>query len=147
MTFQITRRQMLCALAGAALVPIGKAPAAAKDAIKLRELYNKDLSFSDLAQNLEGEKIAIEGFMAPPLKAESRFFVLTRRPMAVCPFCESESDWPSDIVAVYTDETISVVPFNWPIVVTGNLSLGTYSDPEFGFVSRIRLVNAKYERA
>ena len=50
------------------------------------------------------------GFMAPPLKAESKFLVLTRMPMGVCPFCELAADWPSDIVVVYTEELISVVP-------------------------------------
>ena len=42
--------------------------------IKLRDLYNKDLSFSDLALQLEGQRIAVTGFMAPPLKIESKFF-------------------------------------------------------------------------
>lgn len=138
------RRTFLIGLLGAATIP---GFARADSLIKLRDLYNKDLSFSDLAQSLAGERIAVEGFMAPPLKAESRFFVLTRRPMATCPFCESEADWPSDIVAVYTDDIISVVPFNWPIVVTGDLSLGTYKDEELGFVSRVRLIAAEYERA
>ena len=39
----------------------------------------------ELATALEGKRIRVEGYMAPPLKAESTFFVLTKRPMAVCP--------------------------------------------------------------
>ena len=84
--------------------------------------------------------------MAPPLKAEATFFVLTRMPMSVCPFCESEADWPSDIVVVYTDEPISVVPFNFPIRVSGRLELGVYKDEAMGFVSRVRLVDADFRR-
>ena len=84
------------------------------------------------------------GFMAPPLKAEATFFVLTRMPMAVCPFCETEADWPSDIVVVYTEEPISVVPFNFPIRVSGRLELGVYKDEAMGFVSRVRLVDADF---
>ncbi len=120
-------------------------PSWAADApILLRDLYNKDQSFSDLALSLEGQRITVDGFMAPPLKAESKFFVLTRRPMTVCPFCESEAEWPNDILAVYTKRRIKVVPFNVKIEVVGVLELGTKTDPETGFVSRVRLVDSKY---
>ena len=84
--------------------------------------------------------------MAPPLRADSNFFVLTRRPMAVCPFCSSAMDWPTDIVAIHTKRLVKVIAFNIPIAVTGVLELGTYKDPEFGFVSRVRLADASYER-
>ena len=62
--------------------------------------------------------------MAPPLKAEATFFVLTSMPMAICPFCETEAQWPDDIVLVLTDEPISAVPFNRPIRVSGTLETG-----------------------
>ena len=115
--------------------------------ILLRELYEKDLSFSALALSLEGERVTIEGFMAPPLKAESTFVVLTNRPLAVCPFCESEAEWPDDILAVLTRRVVDVIPFNVRIAVEGRLSLGTQTDPESGFVSRVRLEEAEVERA
>ena len=67
-------------------------------------------------------------------------------PMSVCPFCESEADWPSDIVVVYTDDAISVVPFNSPIRVSGRLELGAYKDEAMGFVSRVRLVGADFRK-
>lgn len=114
--------------------------------VLLRDLYNKDLSFSPLAQELEGRRINLQGFMAPPLRAESSFFVLTRRPMAVCPFCSDDADWPDDIVAIYTKRIVEVIAFNIPISVLGVLELGTYKDPELGFVSRVRLTDATYER-
>ncbi|WP_422075772.1 hypothetical protein [Tranquillimonas rosea] len=118
--------------------------AAAAETIKLRELYTKMEEFSDLAQALAGQRVTVEGFMAPPLKAESSFFVLTQRPMATCPFCESETEWPSDILAVYTKRVIDPTPFNVGIDTTGVLELGTYTDPETGFVSRVRLTDATY---
>ncbi|SDL66626.1 hypothetical protein [Aliiruegeria lutimaris] len=113
--------------------------------IKLRDLYNKDLSFSELAISLEGKRIFVDGFMAPPLKAESDFFVLTKKPMAVCPFCESSADWPDDILAIYTKRTVKVTPFNVKILVHGVLELGDMTDPDTGFVSRVRIVDAKYK--
>ena len=39
--------------------------------------------------------------MAPPLKAEAAFFVLTREPVARRPFCQSDADWPDNILVVY----------------------------------------------
>ncbi|MBJ3776260.1 hypothetical protein [Acuticoccus mangrovi] len=122
-------------------------PAAAADTVRMRDLYNKDLSFSDYAEAHAGERIAVAGFMAPPLKAEATFFVLTKRPLAVCPFCESEAEWPDDILAIYTKRAIVVVPFNVRIVTRGMLELGTFRDPETGFLSRVRLADASYDRA
>ncbi|WP_048648984.1 hypothetical protein [Nitratireductor soli] len=114
--------------------------------VRLRELYNKDLSFSDLAHSLADRRITVSGFMAPPLKAESTFFVLTNRPMTVCPFCETEAEWPDDILAIYTKRTLDVMPFNVRLVTRGTLELGAFKDAETGFVSRVRLREAVYER-
>lgn len=119
----------------------------AATSIRLRELYNKDMSFSDYALAHENEAVTVSGFMAPPLKADTTFFVLTNRPLAVCPFCETEAEWPADILAVYTKRIFDVVPFNVGIEVSGQLELGTYTDPEFGFLSRVRIQNAEIRRA
>lgn len=145
---QLVSRRLFIA-AGAALVwpRIGQAVTAGTGPILMRDLYNKDLSFSDLALGLKGQRIDVTGFMAPPLKAEMRFFVLTKRPMATCPFCETSADWPDDILAIYTKRVVNVVPFNVPLVVTGVLDLGTFTDDETGFVSRVRLADARYDRA
>ena len=67
--------------------------------------------------------------------------------MAVCPFCDSEMNWPNDIVLVRLRDRQDWVDFNQPIVVTGTLSLGTEIDEETGFVSRVRLVDAAFELA
>jgi hypothetical protein len=139
----MNRRTLLAAAAFGIMSP----RAMADDVVNMRDLYEKDLSFSGYALQRQGQRIAASGFMAPPLKAESTFFVLTRRPMAVCPFCETEADWPDDILAVYTKRTVEVLPFNVSIVVRGVLELGAYTDPELGFVSRVRLTDASYERA
>ncbi len=144
----MNRRSFLRVLmVGAASLVPPTAYAVATDApLKMRALYNKDLSFSTRAQSLKNSRIRISGFMAPPLKAESTFFVLTKMPMAVCPFCETEAEWPDDILAIYTKRINKIVPFNVPIIVNGVLKLGTHKDPETGFVSRVRLVDSSYER-
>ena len=92
-------------------------------------------------------RCVIQGFMAPPLKAGRAFFVLTKLPMAVCPFCDSELDWPTDIVLVRLRRSQDWVDFNQPIMVPVRSALGTEIDQETGFVSRVRLVDAAYELA
>ncbi|WP_319529982.1 twin-arginine translocation signal domain-containing protein [uncultured Cohaesibacter sp.] len=136
----------LAAASGVFGLPAATPAKAAAPEIKLRDLYNKDMSFSDFANAHADKIILVNGFMAPPLKAESKFFVLTKMPMAVCPFCEPETDWPDDILAVYARRIVDVIPFNRKIVVEGRLRLGGYSDPETGFYSMVRLEDAKYER-
>lgn len=139
------RRTFLAALPALLLARPSQAADGAR--IKLRDLYNKDLSFSDTALSGEGTRVTIEGFMAPPLKANSVFFVLTKMPMAVCPFCEPGMPWPDDILAVYAKRVVDVIPFNVPITVTGILELGDAVDPELGFYSKVRLVDATFARA
>lgn len=141
------RRTLLIALPMAVFARSVPALAAEGDPWKLRDLYNKDLSFSDLALSGKGTRVTIAGFMAPPLKAESVFFVLTKMPMSVCPFCEPGMPWPDDILAVYAKRVVDVIPFNVPITVDGVLELGDAVDPELGFYSKVRLVDATYQRA
>ena len=140
----VTRRRLLtAALATPFLAP---ALRAADAPLKLRDLYVKGGDFSELAHELEGQRITLEGFMAPPLKAEAAFFVLTKMPMATCPFCEPGIEWPDNILPVYTRRTVEVIPFNVPMLARGRLEMGEFTDPETGFWSIIRLGDATYER-
>lgn len=145
----MNRRGFFATASGAVLAApfIATEGFAAEPQVRLRELYNNDMSFTPFAIQNEGVRVAIEGFMAPPLKADSNFYVLTNTPMAVCPFCSSEVEWPNNILAVYAQRVVNVIPFNVKIVTRGTLSLGTYTDPELGFVSRVRLLDAVQERA
>ena len=137
-------RRHLIALTATGLLAAPTLLRAADAPVKLRDLYNKNLSFSDLALSREGGMVTVAGFMAPPLKAEADFFVLTKMPMATCPFCESAAQWPDDILAVYTQRTVRPTPFNVAIETRGVLELGTQRDDATGFVSRVRLVDAVY---
>lgn len=140
---RLTRRSLVTGLGALGLIPSLAQRATAEDMLKLRELYDANQDFSALAQELEGATVTVEGFMAPPLQADIEFFVLTKKPMSVCPFCETEAEWPDDILAVYTRRGFDVVPFNRGIEVTGELSLGSYRDPDTGFLSMVRLENAR----
>lgn len=131
-------------LTAAAAVPLC-APALATNApIKLRDLYDTSGGFSELALGVEGTRITVEGFMAPPHKEEAAFFVLTKMPMSDCPVCETAAEWPVDILAVYTKSIVNVLPYSLAINVNGVLEMGEVRDPETGFVSLLRLTDATY---
>ncbi len=115
------------------------------------ELYGKvsvlGLSFSEKVKRLSGQTVSMQGFMAPPLKAEANFFVLTEIPMALCPFCSSDADWPDNIVVIYLDSSQTFEQANALIEVTGELQVGSWTDPKTGFVSLLRIVDASFRTA
>jgi hypothetical protein len=112
------------------------------------ELYNKGTTtLSPRALNLDGTPVEIVGFMAPPLKAESPFFVLTDVPMLTCPFCDEIAYWPDNIIYVTSNQELPIVPYNRQIRVAGTLSVGEAKDEATGFVSLVRLQNAAVIRS
>ncbi|MDR1977269.1 MAG: hypothetical protein LBQ42_00890 [Synergistaceae bacterium] len=115
------------------------------------EMYGKvsplGIDLSEKLKSLSGKAVVMEGFMAPPLKPTLEFFVLTRVPMSICPFCSSDADWPYDIVVVYLREPVMALPFDRPIRVEGRLELGTKTDPETGFVSLVRIYATRLSEA
>ena len=131
------------------LAPVSAAAVAADPTLAFSEIYKSvgvlGMQFSDKLLSLKGKRISIKGFMAPPLKAEASFFVLTREPVALCPFCNSDSDWPADILVVYLGSDQEFVQNSQPIEVSGVLEVGPESDPQTGFYSRLRLTSAHYD--
>src|SRR5215470_19576182 len=90
----VSRRGAILGICLAALAP---ATAAAETTPLLFEQLYKSFGvrgyvFSDVVLSLRDKRIAMRGYMAPPLKPESHFFVLTRQPLALCPFCQSDVD-------------------------------------------------------
>lgn len=123
----------------------------ADNTLRFNELYSGGggvlgLQFSEKVQHLNGKKVVIQGFMAPPLKAEADFFVLTREPVALCPFCQSDADWPDNILVVYLDERQNFVQNNTTIEVEGILEIGSHEDAATGFVSQMRLRSATFHK-
>lgn len=114
--------------------------------LKFSDLYEsrsvRGLVFSKKLLSLPGKEVQINGFMAPPLKPDLKFFVLTRQPVDICPFCDSDADWPEDIVVVYLKGEMKYVPDGTPVSVKGILEVRTKIDKETGFVSRVRIVDA-----
>jgi hypothetical protein len=104
------------------------------------------LQFSDKVNSLKGKPVAMRGFMAPPLKPEADFFVMTREPVSLCPFCQTDADWPSDIIVVHLRNGSTLTRNTDPIEVTGSLEVGSATDPKTGFVSLLRIVDARLRR-
>jgi hypothetical protein len=144
-TRALSRRLVL----GGALAALPKL-AAARESLAFNGLYKsfgvRGMEFSDRVRSLTGSQVDITGYMAPPLKAESTFFVLSSEPLSICPFCESDANWPVDIVVVYLRTIAPLTAAGARITVTGRLDTGSWSDPETGFVSLMRLVEARYQR-
>ncbi|WP_407943693.1 hypothetical protein [Martelella alba] len=145
-----SRRQTLV-LSGAALIAgIARPALAAPPILAFDEIYGAysplGMTYSDKTKALTGEEIRIRGFMAPPLKAEAQFFVLTEIPMSICPFCSTDSDWPDNIIVVYLDRRQTFVQPNQMIEAKGRLERGSWSDPDTGFVSQLRLREARYSK-
>jgi len=67
--------------------------------------------------------------------------------VALCPFCQSDADWPADIVVVYLEGPASLRSGGDPVEVTGILEVGSRTDERTGFVSLLRVVGARYRRA
>jgi hypothetical protein len=114
----------------------------AATSIKFSELYTtsiRGLEFSPKTQELNGKRVELAGYMAPPLRPRLTFFVLTKTPLAVCPFCSSAADWPPDIVVVYLPKGRDMLSTAAPLRIRGRLELGVKDDPETGFVSLIRI--------
>lgn len=152
--WSLSRRRLLAtgALAAASLPTLARIAAAATPAkLDFDELYGKisvlGLEFSDKVKALAEKKVTMRGFMAPPLKTEADFFVLTEIPMALCPFCSSDADWPDNIVVVYLGKAQTFEQANALIEVTGTLEVGSWTDPNTGFLSRLRIVGANFGAA
>ena len=118
--------------------------------LRFEEIYAKygvlGLELSPKARSLVGKPVRVLGYIAPPLKAEAAFFVLTRAAATVCPFCSSDADWPVDIMVIYPRNKGQVLHSTAPMAITGQLELGSKTDRETGFVSQVRIVDAEMQK-
>lgn len=126
------------------VTPIG-AQTEAPISLKFSEFYELgktplQFNLSEKLLSANGRKVTVSGWVAPPLKPDLDFFVLTRRRLGVCPFCSSSADWPEDIILVtLTDFSYRNPGEPEPVTVTGLLEVGEATDETTGFFSLLRL--------
>ena len=144
----LSRRGFVAMLAAAPVLGAVRTTHASPTELSFDDLYGKisvlGLEYSAKVKTLAGQEVEMSGFMAPPLKAEADFFVLTEIPMSICPFCSTDADWPDNIVVIYLDEAQTFVQPGTRIAVSGTLEVGSWTDPQTGFLSRLRLRGASY---
>lgn len=141
------RRFVSTAVASFALPALVRPALAETPALRFRDLYSRGMELAPATAAMDGLAISMTGYMAPPLKPEVDFFVLTKLPMATCPFCNDAADWPTDLVVAYAKDPIDVVRFSTLIKVEGRFETGFKTDAETGFVSFLRLMDVTYSRA
>ena len=144
----ITRRAFGAGLACLPLLTL-RVRAAEITRMRMGQLYDYDnnMAFSQNAERLAGTPVEMQGFMAPHLKVDSDFFILSNTPVETCPFCISEDDWIDTIVFVEMRERQDAIDPGRLIWTTGILEIGPKTDPATGFVSRARLVDAEFRLA
>jgi hypothetical protein len=139
----LSRRSMLGL---ACLAPFVSLPARAGELVTFSDLAATDDQYTEKARKLVGKAVEMHGYMAPPLKPEIDFFVLTSLPTATCPFCDAAANWPDDIVLVNLSRPVRALAYDELLDVSGTLEIGTFTDPATGFVSLVRLRDAKYTK-
>ena len=98
----------------------------------------RGLLMSNKLVSLDGQAVTMEGYVAPPLKPKLDFFVLTRIPLAFCPFCSSDVEWPTDIALIYLPDE-EIISSAFPVRITGRMEIGSSIDAETGMVSIVRI--------
>jgi hypothetical protein len=130
----------------ACLAPLAAWPAHAAELITFADISAADDQYTEKARKLAGKVVEMHGYMAPPLKPEIDFFVLTSLPTAICPFCDAAASWPDDIVLVHLSRPVHALAYDRLLDVSGILEIGIDTDAATGFVSLVRLRDAKYAK-
>jgi hypothetical protein len=139
----LSRRSLLSL---ACLAPFATLPAQAAERVTFADLSVADDVYTEKARKLAGKGVEMRGYMAPPLKPEIDFFVLTSLPTAICPFCDAAASWPDDIVLVKLSRPVRALAYDILLNVSGTLQIGETTDAATGFVSLVRLNDAKYSK-
>ena len=107
----------------ACLAPFAAVPARAAALVSFADISVADDQYTDKARKLAGTVVNMHGYMAPPLKPEIDFFVLTSLPTAICPFCDAAASWPDDIVLVQLSRPVRALAYDRLLEVSGTLEL------------------------
>ena len=103
------------------------------------------LRIGERAKQLAGNPVRIRGYMAPPDLEQGDFFVLTRAPAFICPFCDPGTNWPDDVVLALLDHDSHFVDPTQLIEVVGELEFGAKLDIRTGATRLVRLHDVRWQ--
>lgn len=156
----ISRRKLLLSTAATAAAPSALFAGTRSDVLSPKDLTDSAFSFTDLAHELNGEKVTISGFMTPPVPGVDDLSLLLDEPKTICPVCSerageqamslcgpcSSGDGPSvtEAIAIHAHDPIRKVPYNVQVDVTGTLDVGSLFEDRTGLLTTSRLLDAEF---
>ncbi len=116
--------------------------------VALEEIHREPelpgVEYSAKVRKLAGQRVRVEGFLAPHAGGRAApFLVLAGQPMVGCPHCLGALDLPGDSLVAYFGAKPGMAETGIPVAVEGVLDLGSRTDVQTGFVSTIRLFDAR----
>ena len=145
----IDRRALLLSTSAIALCGFGLGRANAAPARVALEEIHRDIDlpgidYSGKARKLAGQRVRVRGYLAPHAGGRKvPFFVLAGQPMSGCPHCLAALDVPGDSLVAYFGSGVGLADTGIPIDIEGILDLGSRTDAQTGFVSTVRLFDAR----
>ncbi|RJL02299.1 hypothetical protein [Paracoccus siganidrum] len=113
------------------------------------ELYSKvgvlGLEFSPRLAELAGQRVRMQGYLAPAHHGEPGPLVLTRAPFAGCSDCGSGHDWPDDSVFVFPTAAQPEFAPGKLTEVEGVLEYGSLRLADPDVLSLVRLRDAAWQ--
>lgn len=159
----LNRRKFVGAATASLAVPSVSFASSTTNVITPSDLLTDRLSISELARELNGERVTMSGYMTPPIKGAENLAVLSEKPTRICPVCNDRTGdsfmavcGPCSVgdasvsgraLAVYANEAIRSRPFNVRLEVHGILNVGTAFEERTGFMSSSQLLDAEYKIA
>jgi hypothetical protein len=142
------RRLLLMSTSVAALAAFGFGHARAAPArVALEEIHRDPdlpgLEYSPKVRKLIGQRVRVEGFLAPHQGGRAApFLVLSAQPVVGCPHCLGAMDLPGDSLVAYFAGMPGLADTGVPVAIEGVLDIGSRTDARTGFVSTVRLLDA-----
>src|SRR6185503_14041595 len=133
------RRFLLMSTSLAALAVFGLGRASAAPArVALEEIHRDPdlpgLDYSTKVRKLVGQRVRVEGFLAPHAGGRiAPFMVLSGQPVVGCPHCLGAIDLPGDSLVAYFGGAPGLADTGVPVAVEGVLDIGSRTDAQTGF--------------
>lgn len=134
------RRSALLACVGLVAAP---ALAAGRGTTSLRGLYDAEgLNPSATARALDGQRVALTGYVAPVPTGAAEWMALAEIAVAPCQLCGLTHDWPVGVVAVHAPGAPHLPSPYAPLTVEGVLVLDPSARLAAGLEDRLVLRDA-----